>query len=63
MKNPSPPPAWVPPPEIISAASTTSHVIPIPTAAPVKIEGRVPGSTMRQKSPHCDAPMDCAARR
>ena len=44
MKNPNPPLACCPPPpEIISPAKTTSQVMPIPTAAPVKIEGNVPG--------------------
>ena len=52
----------MPPPEIISAASTTSHVIPMPTAAPVKMEGRVPGSTIFQNRSHWVAPIDCAAR-
>ena len=48
IKKPRPPPPWVPPPEIISAARTTSQVIPIPTAAPVNIDGKVPGSTIFQ---------------
>ena len=39
----------VPPPEIISAAKTTSQVIPMPTAAPVKMDGSVPGRTIFQK--------------
>ena len=45
MKNPRPPPLvppiWLPPPEIISAATTTSHVIPMPTAEPTTIEHMV----------------------
>ena len=63
MKKPSPPPPCVPPLEIISAATTTSQVMPMPTAAPVKIEGSVPGRMMRQNRCHWLAPMDCAARR
>ena len=37
-----PPISALPPPEIISAATTTSQVIPIPTAEPTMIEGSVP---------------------
>ena len=64
MKKPSPPPSRrLPPPEIISAATTTSQVMPMPTAAPMKIDGSVPGRMMRQKMSQLRAPIDCAARR
>src|SRR5215467_6398377 len=63
MKKPRPPPPCVPPPEIISAATTTSQVMPIPTAAPVKIEGSVPGKMILQNKSHWLAPIDWTARR
>ena len=46
------PPIWLPPPEIISAATTTSHVMPMPTASspafiPFTAAGAVAGSSIR----------------
>src|SRR3569623_383869 len=62
MKTPNPPPDPLdqPPPEIITAATTTSQVIPKPTADPTTIEGSVAGRTTRRKTSHCVEPMDCA---
>src|SRR5487761_2431114 len=57
MKYPRPPPLppdWLPPPEIISAATTTFQVIPMPTDDPTTIDGTVAGSTMRRNVPHVD---------
>src|SRR5437773_11397357 len=65
MKNPSPPPLvppiWLPPPEIISAATTTSQVMPMPTAEPTTIEGSVPGSMTRRQMSQRDEPIERAA--
>src|SRR5205814_10145789 len=65
MKKPNPPPDPIvplaPPPEIISAATTTSHVMPMPTAEPTTIDGSVPGRMMRRKMSQRDEPIDCAA--
>ena len=63
MKKPRPPPPCVPPLEIISAATTTSQVMPMPTAAPVKIDGNIPGRMILQNRSQLFAPIDCAARR
>ena len=67
MKNPSPPPLdppmepALPPPDIISAATTTSHTIPTPTVAPTMTDGRVPGRMIRRKMSHRDEPIERAA--
>src|SRR5581483_6157441 len=62
MRKPRPPPpvaAPCPPPEIISAATTTCQVIPIPTTAPVAIEGRVAGRSTRRKRVDLSAHGSC----
>ena len=66
MKKPRPPPAppiepALPPPEIISAATTTAQVIPIPTVAPTTIEGSVPGRMIRRKMSQVVEPIERAA--
>src|SRR6185312_14003490 len=65
MKKPRPPPAldWIapPPPEIISAATTTFQVMPMPTSQPTMIEGSTPGRMMRLKMSQELDPMERAA--
>src|ERR1700733_12608265 len=66
MKNPSPPPEpptepALPPPEIISAATTTAQVMPTPTVAPTAIDGSVAGRMMRRKMSQVDEPIERAA--
>src|SRR5688572_9862517 len=65
MKNPRPPPAldWIapPPPEIISAATTTFQVMPMPTSMPTTIEGSTAGRMMRRKMSQLLEPMERAA--
>ena len=57
MRNPMPER-----PAIISAATRTIHVIPMPTVAPVMMDGSVPGKTIFQKMSLRRAPSDSAAR-
>ena len=48
-------------------ASKVSEIVKacpdVPTAAPVNIDGKVPGSTIFQNKSICDAPIDWAALR
>jgi hypothetical protein len=52
------PPA--PPPEIISAATTTSQVMPMPTSIPTSADGSTPGRMMRRKMLDLEAPIERA---
>jgi len=47
--------------EAISAAMTTSQVMPIAMAKPVNTYGKAPGSNMRQKMARRVEPSDSAA--